>query len=522
MVGEASSGGGNLIIGYCAIISTVLLHCQLTAIIFKSKKIKEDTVFHRRTTTEKRGFRIARLSRKEKKRQKKEMLSCRYAESSFGCKSINVFTNVKQREKHELYCGWNPTKLLHRQEKKKTKNVGGGIKCIYCNSFALDIPNLSTTTTTTTKTYKTIRNGGSSNDSEKDEENRYQDHKYTYDDGDVDKMMQSHVHNHHDGKTSKIFQCRNYPACDRHFYNYSQMMGHYGKCYEVNDDSEDEREQHAASLPDRNNNNNNNKRKRGDDGDDDHDNEDDDSNADDNDDDNDDDGNENNKNDDDDDDDGGNIIREPILLDGGAQAKHRNLAYGCCFRTKGCVRVARKDFMTEHIPLCGFCPDDRTEWIRSTFGAKSVTEKEPFTCCVEEGCRWVLNDRRVQTVKEARWKKNKHDRDYHPSSVETPVEIVNDNNERILICGYTHCQFEKSGSKESKSEVRKHMKCCGYDDTTNIEERRQAFEGAGVCDVDGCHWVAKAKSGTFKRIQGIQSQLTLHKEQVHHGSTASS
>ena len=44
-------------------------------------------------------------------------------------KCLTTFGTQKEKKWHQLFCGWNPSKLSSRQE--------DGVKCNHCNLFAL-------------------------------------------------------------------------------------------------------------------------------------------------------------------------------------------------------------------------------------------------------------------------------------------------------------------------------------------------------------------------------------------------
>jgi hypothetical protein len=126
-----------------------------------------------------------------------------------------------------------------------------------------------------------------------------------------------------------------------------------------------------------------------------------------------------------------------------------------------------------------------------------------------------LNDDRVTSIQAATTKFNKHTRDYHPShaNLEEPVRFWDaEKNRNRFHCGFSHCDWSICKGKDDKREARTHMKACGYDDTTAIALRRAQFDGAGVCPVLGCTWVAKAKADDcrFIRVQNCRGQVTKH------------
>ena len=70
-------------------------------------------------------------------------------------------------------------------------------------------------------------------------------------------------------------------------------------------------------------------------------------------------------------------------------------------------------------------------------------------------------------------------------------------------------------SNDGKMNAAEYREFCGYDLVTNIEDRKAAHDGVGKCYVEGCAWVAKAKAGTFAKMQNCKGERNKHILRVH-------
>ena len=419
------------------------------------------------------------------------LLSCCF--TKFGCNQVASLQNHKEKQRHELFCGYNVEKLALRRREF------GGIVCRFCNSFALDHP-------------KIIEDDHHVEDEE--DSSSLLLWKYTIQD--CDQMMKEHVatcHNNHNKNSNtnngsslssktltivtEIYNCMN-PHCCKTFYDLEEIERHMKTtdCPFVKNDRTttttkptatttattplEEESERSSSRPTKKlrvQATPSSPRTGGDQAE---------SNC--------------------------ETRRVPVLLEGNGFAKYRNRMYSCCYRDHGCKDIWRRDVMEMHIKTCGFCPDDRNDWISTTFG---VNSKTIWSCQVED-CKWILNDRQIQTASEAHARKERHAREYHPESsiIEQRVEEYQDG-KLVWACGYERCKYFNGGKKDSRREARNHMKSCGYDNINHVAQRMAAHDGLGVCTAPGCNWVAKSKSGSFKTIQNIKAVLTRHEQAEH-------
>ena len=158
-----------------------------------------------------------------------------------------------------------------------------------------------------------------------------------------------------------------------------------------------------------------------------------------------------------------------------------------------------RNAVKKHILKCGFSDTDRKN------------EQMEYRCPYDSNCDWVLND----SLDNVKAKLLYHCREYHPNLLDQPVAVSGNDGTTVWACGYAQCSYTRRQGKDDKREMRNHMKSCGYDDMTNLEFRKNAFDGLGICPHSDCQWVAKAKGGKFGTLQGIKSALTNHRVKEH-------
>ena len=174
----------------------------------------------------------------------------------------------------------------------------------------------------------------------------------------------------------------------------------------------------------------------------------------------------------------------------------------------------------DHVLYCGFCPDDR-EYPNLEKGDKKrpPTTLFPFVCC-QADCSWRLKDERIVTLNEAMIISRKHLHDCHKDlpQLREPFAVMdsttNERGRNRFYCGY-RCGWSICKNKEDRSQARRHMDSCGFDNITNVDARREAFDGVGVCPEKECTWIAKPASGTFPNARSCKGARTGHMNKVH-------